>query len=495
MRSRTSQHHIDARETGYARRSILFALGLISIVAMAVACVPKAPLEDPFALKRDQKIDQCLVAIDEALGLYEVEEADLVYQNARARVMELIDNPYASRIVPLYRYRLIKAAHRIAAAKKVVRDMPRVVFYRGFDNKLIDIPKRRFAMGDLQGILQTLPAHRRTQINGLVAYYADRGAGKYKRYLRRLANYRNHISSVFKAYGLPEEMACVAMIESAVIPTQVSPAGAAGLWQFIPETARRYGLVVNEVVDQRFDPFLQTYAAAAYLRDLLEKFGGRFEEALAGYNCGENYVADLMADSDVHSLWQIARRGEPGVQGYTLPRETYDYVAHFFAVALIYQNMRRYGFFMPPAKDDPFWLVEIDGGIELSDFSNDLDLDPSVIAVMNPSLVFGRTLDAARTKVRLPAGPIDEYIDAMRDAGRYRLSCIYRHKITDYQSPRAIADDYGVSLARIVAFNDLRLGLRLPKGVMIEIPARLGGAKAKDASTRNIAWWKARNKE
>ncbi|MCZ7585517.1 MAG: lytic transglycosylase domain-containing protein [Deltaproteobacteria bacterium] len=339
-----------------------------------------------------------------------------------------------------------------------------------------------------------MPGDRRAEIEALVTHYAaGNGRTQYNIYLKRLAKYRHHVESVFAAHGLPREFACVAMIESAVDPSRVSHAGAAGMWQFIPSTARRYRLVVTDHVDQRFDPTLSTYAAAAYLRDLLLMFDGDFAPALGGYNGGEMMIASaLTSGPEGQDFWDLDPHGTAGSPGRTIPYETYDYVARFFAVAMIYQNLEVFGFEEPPAEDEPFVLAEVTGAVDIASLSEDLGLDPVHLATMNPSLMRGETDEDLPTAIRLPARDVGDYVKLLRRHGRYRVSYVYRHKVTNYESLRAIALDYGVPEAMIAAVNDLPYGPRLDEGTIVEVPASTRSEKAGWAAERNRAWWEKR---
>lgn len=121
--------------------------------------------------------------------------------------------------------------------------------------------------------------------------------------------------------GLPAELIGVVKVESNFNRLALSPKNARGLWQFIPATARRYGLRVDQTVDERIDPEKSTRAAARYLRDLYSLFGD-WKLALAGYNAGENRVLAALARSGAASFSEIAS---------FLPRETQMYVPSVLA--------------------------------------------------------------------------------------------------------------------------------------------------------------------
>ncbi|MCB9489479.1 MAG: transglycosylase SLT domain-containing protein [Deltaproteobacteria bacterium] len=461
---------------------------------VAAGCASRAPdAASPFALTTDRDMERHIAAIDAALSDLEVEEADHSYRLAAERLKAMVNDPYKTSLAMAYREQLVQRAGLIVAAKRQVKDLPRVIVYHGYDPNRMESMDNFFSLGDLRQRLLIAPPDRQAEVQTLIDHYAfGTGRRQYQIYLDRLAKYRSHIESVFAAHGLPPELACVAMIESAVDPTRVSHANAAGLWQFIPGTARRYNLAVTATVDQRFDPELQTYAAAAYLHDLLSMFGGAIEPALAGYNAGEGFISSAMISEGVGTFWDLDPHGSANAPGITIPRETYDYVARFFAVAIIYQNLSAYGFEQPPAEDDPFVLVQIEGDVGVDDLAMDLDLAADQIGSLNPSLVVGRTDDAVRTAIKLPAADPEEYVAKLRATRSYRISYIYRHKVTNYQSLRAIAEEYGVSAARIANLNDLTDPARLPEGLVIEIPCSMSNADAALASRQNLDWWEQR---
>src|SRR5207253_4017571 len=155
-------------------------------------------------------------------------------------------------------------------------------------------------------------------------------------WLRRSGHYLGMIYDVFRAKGLPEDLAFTAMIESGFDPLAGSRAGAKGLWQFMAPTARLYGLRVDRWVDERLDPEKSTVAAAAYLRDLHARYGS-WELAQAAYNAGAVKIDKAMKATGSTDFWDLTR-------SRFLKRETKDFVPAIQAAMVIGRDPGQYGF-------------------------------------------------------------------------------------------------------------------------------------------------------
>lgn len=132
--------------------------------------------------------------------------------------------------------------------------------------------------------------------------------------LRRASGHMPVLLEGLRRMGLPQELACLPLVESAFENQAVSRAGAAGLWQLMPETARRYGLEVSATRDERFDVARATIAATAYLHFLYGHFGD-WPLALAAYNCGEGTMRRALARTESSSLAELLEKNS------RLPRE------------------------------------------------------------------------------------------------------------------------------------------------------------------------------
>ncbi len=145
---------------------------------------------------------------------------------------------------------------------------------------------------------------------------------------REVARLPRAVPAILRAQGLPASLIDIPAVESGFNPLAMSPKGAAGLWQLMPATARRFGLVISPERDDRFDPSKSTVAAASYLRSLYNEFHN-WPLVLAAYNAGENRVKRATARADQDDFWL------PEVQS-GLPGETRRYVRA--VLALVSEN-------------------------------------------------------------------------------------------------------------------------------------------------------------
>src|SRR5262245_879641 len=177
-------------------------------------------------------------------------------------------------------------------------------------------------------------------MNSQVKYFVDRFTTTRRDvvglWVRRSGQYLGMIYGVFRAKGLPDDLAFTAMIESGFNPVAVSRVGAKGLWQFMAPTARLYGLRVDRWVDERLDPEKSTVAAAGYLSDLYVRYGS-WELAQAAYNAGEVKVNRAIRGTGSSDFWDLSR-------SKYLKRETKDFVPAIQAAMVIGRDPSQFGF-------------------------------------------------------------------------------------------------------------------------------------------------------
>lgn len=176
-------------------------------------------------------------------------------------------------------------------------------------------------------------AHNSPHVKTMIRRFMVEGHHDSEDILGRAAIYFPIFEHYLKLYNLPESLKFLPIVESSLRPNVVSPVGAAGLWQFIPSTARMYGLTVNSQVDERLDPHKATEAAVRMLSELYEQFND-WGLVLAAYNCGPGRVRRAVRSSRSNDYWAL--------QAY-LPMESQRYVPRFIAAAYLMNYYQAHG--------------------------------------------------------------------------------------------------------------------------------------------------------
>ncbi|MGQ9920929.1 MAG: lytic transglycosylase domain-containing protein, partial [Desulfobacca sp.] len=200
-----------------------------------------------------------------------------------------------------------------------------------------------------------MPIQVNKEVRNYIYYFSTDRKEIFGRYLSRSNRYLPMIKKIFAQYGLPEDLAYLAMIESGYNNNARSTANAVGMWQFIKGTGLRYGLTINDEIDERRDPEKATHAAAKYLLDLYKQFGSWYLAA-ASYNCGEGRVQrEINKNGNMKSFWDLS-------SNYSLPTETKNYVPQMIAATIIAKNPEKYGFkripYQPPLKYEVVKVTE-----------------------------------------------------------------------------------------------------------------------------------------
>jgi membrane-bound lytic murein transglycosylase D len=217
-------------------------------------------------------------------------------------------------------------------------------------------------------------------------------------WLSRAGKYLPLMRGILVENGLPEELVCLAMVESGFDPVALSEARAVGLWQFIPVTARRYGLRVDEWVDERKDPVKSTVAASRMLQDLYKKYSS-WDLAIAAYNAGERRINRITTRSGCNEFWELAGSGNFNI-------ETRYHVIKFNAAVLIMRDPDGHGF-IDVELERPllFESVDVPPGTHLRQIANLLNIEEIVLVDLNPQLIHARTPpDVTGYTLKVPFG-------------------------------------------------------------------------------------------
>jgi membrane-bound lytic murein transglycosylase D len=255
--------------------------------------------------------------------------------------------------------------------------------------------------------LPNIPTHLEANVVTYLQFYRASTQGKLllRAWAKKSGRYSKLIIGEFAKAGLPTDLLWQSMIESGHNPLAKSSAGAVGLWQFVPDTARAYGLVVDRWVDERLDPQRSTEASAKFLADLHRRFGN-WELALAAYNMGYAGLSRAIRKYNTNDYWLLCRY-ESG-----LPWETTLYVPKIEALAIAMNNRSVFGIDDVESEATmPADIVSVGPGLPLSAIAKAAGVAETEIAQLNPQFLAARTPPAAPGQnqsisypVRVPAG-------------------------------------------------------------------------------------------
>jgi len=336
----------------------------------------------------------------------------------------------------------------------------------------------------------TLPFNE--TVKNYMILYSEKMPTKMSQILGLSAYYMPIFEDIFNRYGLPQELKAMAVIESALNPVAVSRAGAKGMWQFMYNTAKTYGLKIDSYVDERLDVEKAADAAARYLLDQYNIFGD-WCLAISAYNCGAGNVNKAIRRAGTKDFWSIYPY---------LPRETRGYMPAFVGALYAMTYYKEYGIvpepMQMPAHIDTF---EIHKNLHFSQISEVIgipkeslqDLNPQYIHEIIPgndgpyilklpynytnafldcqdSLYTHKTAEMAGTKV---------LEDASGSSSGTQERIAYKVRSGDYLG--RIASRYGVTVRQLQQWNNLR-GTNLRVGQTLYIYRSGGGGKSSSAS-------------
>jgi len=318
--------------------------------------------------------------------------------------------------------------------------------------------------------------------NHYVRSFIDQFQSGYRRavvqtWLARSGRYLPMILDVFRQKGLPDELVFTAMIESGFNPVAVSRAGAKGLWQFMAPTARRYGLRVDDWLDERLDPEKSTMAAARHLLDLYAVFGS-WNLVQAAYNAGEMKVLQAVRAMGTSDFWTLR-------SGPVLREETKNFIPAIQAAAVIAREPERYGFVVTPAEPLQYEIAMVPRGTSLKVLSARSGVPLEAIERLNLELRLKQTPPDAAYPLKVPVdgaqriqaalaeshGPMAEHAPSRPAELRHGKALPKVHVVRLHESVASIAKRYGVSPADLARWNDLGESARVRPGDRLRIVA------------------------
>ena len=312
----------------------------------------------------------------------------------------------------------------------------------------------------------------RERIDWWLEYWRTRAKDRFVRALIRMGRYEDFVDAEVAARGLPASLRYLPIIEASYHTPARSWAGAAGLWQFMPTTARWMGLTVNSLVDDRLDPYRATPMALDYLADLQERFRSWFL-ALAAYNAGPGRVERTIREHG---------GGDPRDDGLflrirdRLPPETRDFVPKYLAAVRIASDPE--SFSMTGFVKDPPWTfddVVIEGAASIDVVAAAAGAAEERVRELNPQLVLGLTPAGTSTTVRLPRGFGKGFPERFAAIPPDRRVSFVEHTVASGETLSQIARNYRVSLDRLQSANPAVEPRRMRVGTRLVIPRAAGG--------------------
>lgn len=319
------------------------------------------------------------------------------------------------------------------------------------------------------------PEHYKFWLN----YFTKRDKDRFVRHLKNGEEYREIIRAVLKEEGLPADLFYVGLIESGYNLKIKSHAAATGPWQFMKGTARQYGLRVDSAVDERYNIYKATIAAARYFRDLYNIFGS-WELALCAYNAGEYRIIRAIRKGGTRDYRELVAKK-------LIPKETVFYIPKVAAARELSKKREQYGINVAK-KDGHFYkdtvLRTVKGRFQVSKLAGDLGITLTDFKLLNPDLRHNFINTGRRGhRIVLPHNQVARFDSGSEFKIRYakpkrETSVATVHKVKRGENLTLIARRYGVSVSELKKLNRLK-GDTLFVGQKIRLES--------GARTRNVA--------
>ena len=329
---------------------------------------------------------------------------------------------------------------------------------------------------------ETFPLIINDEVQAEITYLTTKARGFLTKALGRAEKYSALMREIVVEYGIPEELAYLPIIESGFNYQAYSPKGAAGMWQFMPGTAKWIGMKRNEWMDERLDPVISCRYAAKYLRMLYDTFGDWYL-ALASYNYGGHNVKRAIRNAGTSEFYDIAAKR-------IIPVETQKYVPRFVASVYIIKNYEKYGLKFKEWKEDyeyyslpftsPVRLVAKYSGVTEREF---MQLNPALRSPFVPSNRHGYQIRLPKDKM----ARLKENYNVLKNQSAQDYQ-VYYVKRGDNLSK--ISERFGVSQGILMSINGIVNSNRIREGQKLYVPVSyyaLQKAKVKTQTAKAAA--------
>lgn len=283
--------------------------------------------------------------------------------------------------------------------------------------------------------------------------------------LTRGTKYLPMIQNVFRAEGLPLDLAYIPIIESGFKTNALSRAKAKGPWQFMKATAIENGLKHDWYVDERSDPEKATLAAAKYLKFLHKMFDGDWNLVLAAYNGGQGRVQRAMKRAGTEDFWRLSSTSK------YLPKETREYVPLILAAIIVAKNPAQYGFEIVAHEPIAYDKVPVPRAIDLRRVAEWTGTSIDDIQALNPELRRWTTpIKYPDFELKVPAGTGPVLETRLANASEGDFAALSWYSVKRGESLATIARRLKVSRVDLAEANNLSTKSRVRAGQQLVIP-------------------------
>ncbi len=397
------------------------------------------------------------------------------YRQARVEFDAAIDNMMKASVNPSNRVTfesrmedMVDAIHRLDLAgmgAAVVEAVP------GFDKvPLEDIVEMTFPVDpriketvktQVSNLNSGLPITVNDTVLGYINYFSNRGHKTIENGLVRAGRYSDMITRIFLEEGVPVELIHLAQAESGFMPRAISPAAAAGMWQFVKFRGNEYGLKQSAYTDDRLDPEMATRAAARHLHDLYSQFGDWYL-AIAAYNCGPGTIQSAVERTGYADFWELHRRK-------VLPNETANYVPIILAMTLMAKYPKEYGLEgLTPEAPLEYDTITLNANTSLSLIGDLTGLPLTELHSLNPSLLMGTAPEGYVLKV--PLGTALEVAQDLEMVPGDKRATWRLYRVQPGENLATVSKRFNLTTAVIAKANDIDPKVELAEGRKLLIP-------------------------
>jgi membrane-bound lytic murein transglycosylase D len=308
-----------------------------------------------------------------------------------------------------------------------------------------------------------IPVELNDAVVAYIRFFQTDAREHFGKWLGRSTRYIPMMRQVLERERLPLDTVYLAMIESGFSAYAYSFAKAAGPWQFVVGTSKRYGLLTDFWVDERRDPYKATIAASRYLKELRERFKGNWYLAWAAYNAGEGRISRAIRNERTTDFWRMMGKGR------TLRAETKHYVPKLIAAALIAKHPERFGFRVEYEEPKEVEEVRVPDATDLHVLANAAGISFEVFRDLNPELRRFCTPPGGWT-IKLPHGTRETFLAAYQKLDAKDRLSFTEHKVEKGEPLGKIARAYGVPESAILRTNGIKSYRQIKPGRILVIP-------------------------